>query len=150
MLLRRTAGKGAAGKAEFTKRLRQYERGEFTALLCEQDAPRQGSRRERDVAARAEEANNLVGMGLVSRARQALVSADLAPGTQATLDQLRDPERRPCQQQAAIPEAVMNFQPQQAVELDRGMFLSNLRAAARGAAGTLNGARDERHKVFLG
>ena len=44
---------------------------------------------------RAERAESLVFMGEVSAGRHALEGAPLAPGTQRTLDQLRDPMRRP-------------------------------------------------------
>ena len=48
-----------------------------------------------DLAKRAERAVSLVQMGEVSRARQALEGAQMAPGTLATLRDLTDPRKRP-------------------------------------------------------
>ena len=57
---------------------------------------------------RADRAQSLVVMGEVSAGRHALEGAPLAPGTQRTLDQLRDPVRRPTAAYAPLPEALLN------------------------------------------
>ena len=49
-------------------------------------------------------------MGEVSSGRHALEGAPLAPGTQRTLEQLRDPVRRPTTPYAPLPEALLSHQ----------------------------------------
>ena len=45
--------------------------------------------------------------GEVSRARQVLTASEIAPGTQATLEQLRDPQRRPQELTRPVPAEVL-------------------------------------------
>ena len=68
----------------------------------------------------------------VSRARQVLTGAALAPKTLETLEELR---RKRCQRQVqAIPLDVMEFIPETPVELDARVFAISLRSAPRGSA----------------
>ena len=57
-------------------------------------------------------------MGEFSHARQALEGAALAPGNQATLDALQDPERRLAQPREPLPEDLAQFIPATLFELD--------------------------------
>ena len=70
----------------------------------------------------------------LSHARQVLEGAALAPGNQATLDALQDPERRPAQPHEPLPEKLAQFIPSMTIEhlrplLDdpRAFFLPNWR-----------------------
>ena len=88
-------------------------------------------------------------LGEVSAARQALEAAELAPGTNATLELLRDPTRRPPVITVPIPEAVQNFRPVEAFALDGDKFIKNLRGARKGAAGGPSGMTSDHLRVIL-
>ena len=89
---------------------------------------------------RAERAESLVLMGEVSAGRQALEGAPLAPGTQLTLDQLRDPVRRPTVPYAPLPQPILQHQAERPFALDKELFLKNLKRARRGAAAGPSGS----------
>ena len=57
---------------------------------------------------RTDRAQSLVMVGEVSAGSHALEGAPLARGTQRTLDQLRDPVRRPTSANAPLPEALLD------------------------------------------
>ena len=98
---------------------------------------------------RAERAESLVLMGEVSAGRHALEGAPLAPGTQRTLDQLRDPVRRPTMPYAPLPEPMLHHQAERPFELDKTLFLKNLKRARRGAAAGPSGVTTEHLKAVL-
>ena len=58
----------------------------------------------------------------------------MAPGTQDTLNQLRDENRRPPVPRSPVPEDIMNARPDHPFSLDCEQFLLNLRSSKRGAA----------------
>ena len=91
----------------------------------------------------------LVRLGELSKARQALLAAKLAPGTQETLDKLNNPEKRPPRALVPLSEEVLNTQPDTPVRLNKGLFLNNVRAAPRGSSAALSGWRNEHWKVLL-
>ena len=95
------------------------------------------------------EAVRLVRLGELSKARQALLAAKLAPGTQETLDKLNNPEKRPPRALVPLSEEVLNTQPDTPVRLNKGLFLNNVRAAPRGSSAALSGWRNEHWKVLL-
>ena len=64
-------------------------------------------------------AENLVHVGELSSARQALEGVAVALGTQATLNKLKDVRRRPPQAREALPPEIMGFQPQTFVPVGR-------------------------------
>ena len=65
-------------------------------------------------------------------ARQALAAAPLAPGSEETLAELRDPSRRPAAPYDSLPPEVLGFQPAEPATLRRGAFLASLRRAKKG------------------
>ena len=81
---------------------------------CDEAAPQRFQRRPRTHVdtpeRRADRAQSLIMMGEVSSARHALEGALLAPGTERTWEQLRDPVRRPTTPHAPLPEALQNHQ----------------------------------------
>ena len=83
----------------------------------------------------------------MSRARQRLTGATLAPGTKATLHELQN--RRPHVQQRAVPEEILEHEPEQPVTLDRSMFLASLRSAPRGSSPRSGGCTHEHLKIVL-
>ena len=98
---------------------------------------------------RADRAESLVMMGEVSAGRHALEGAPLAPGTQRTLDQLRDPVRRPPSAYAPLPEALLNNHAERTFSLDKTLFLKNLKRARRGVAAGPSGVTAEHMKSVL-
>ena len=74
-------------------------------------------------------------MGELSSARQALEGAEVAPGSRATLDLLRDESKRPRSARVPIPPALANLEPRVPFLLDEDLFARNLRSAKRGSAG---------------
>ena len=151
-LLLRPSGKvGKAGKAAFLDRARRFEAGEWTSLLHESrgEAPTpstQPAAAERPATARADA---LVRLGEVSRARLALTSRGLAPGTQATLAELRDTTLRPRELSAPLPAEVFGFDPAAPLQLERATLVAALRSAGRGSAADLGGLRYEHLRVLL-
>ena len=85
----------------------------------------------------------------MSRARQILTAAEIAPGTEATLRALTDPARRPPELCREIPEEVLQHQPQQPIRLATGAVASALRETHRGGAAGLSGMRAEHLKLLL-
>ena len=87
--------------------------------------------------------------GDLSRARATLTSSPLAPGTAATLEALRDPNRRPPTLQRPIPEEVLTSCTPAPVQLSARELADSLRTAKRGAAPGLSGATAEHYKLLL-
>eukprot|EP00959_Pyramimonas_sp_CCMP1952_P148824 3112988-Pyramimonas_sp.AAC.1 len=87
---------------------------------------------------RLEKAQACIKQGELSHAARALDSNSLAPGTAATLAELRDPTLRPQQPTEPLPLASRDFQPPEHVELDKDVCGTVLRQARRGlSAGKL-------------
>ena len=152
MLLHRLGHKGKAGKQVPTDRFNRFEEGDWVQLIAEARSPGVGgarspghdSERRRLGAACAS-----VRMGEASRARQQLVGSALAPGTAATLAELRDPARRPPALEVPLSDETREFMPPEPVHLDRKLLSDNLRSAPRGSSGCLSGTRYEHLKVIL-
>ena len=77
-------------------------------------------------------------MGELSAARQALEGDTPAPGSNATLQMLRDPETRSATGGPLAPD-LAGHQPDSLVELEKNSLLKNLRSARLGAAGEPSG-----------
>ncbi len=115
VLLRKSLGQKAAPKDELLDQLPRFEAGEWAQLLAEILVPRNTTRggdaeADRDER-RCERALALVRQGEVSAARQALTASDVAPGTQATLNELRDPARRLAQPREPLSEVAACYRP---------------------------------------
>ena len=104
---------------------------------------------EEELFRRARQAEKFLHQGDVSRARQALCSQARASGTAATVNELRDLERRPPRLSEAVPAEVSRYWPHHQFELDQEKCASNLRSAPRGSAARLAGDTNERFKVLL-
>ena len=83
-----------------------------------------------DAAQRGRAAEDCVALGEVTKARQKLVGAALAPGTDATFRQLQ--EKRPVTVQRSLNDDILGFTPEEAVILDRRTFVACLKSAPRG------------------
>ncbi|CAE7567374.1 unnamed protein product, partial [Symbiodinium microadriaticum] len=66
-----------------------------------------------DIEGRAHRAAALVHLGELSAAGHALTAEPLAPATDATLAELRDPVRRPPEPYGPLPPEVANYQPEE-------------------------------------
>ena len=93
--------------------------------------PARASNSEPGAEQRADRAVHLARLGELSAARRALLSEPLALGDQATLQQLRDPDRRPSQPYAPLDPDLLSWPP---VALPAPALLTNLRRSRRGAA----------------
>ena len=153
MLLQRTGKSGQAGRAIFLERVRQFEAGEWRALLETPADERRAPRRTASHVASAERqqaaAQAKISLGEMSRARRALMSSGLAPGTKATLDTLTDPARRPRVVAEPLPPEALAYRAHEPLTLDPHRLRSALRSAGRGSAADLSGTRYEHLRVLL-
>ena len=155
MLLARPAHQGADGRAELLERAAAFDRGDWLQLLA---AARASHRRDLggaavDAEALEESKRNRacakVRMGELTRARQVLTEAELAPGDETTYRALTDPRRRPPEPRTAVPVATLQHTPAQPVRLTAKAVASALRDTRRGGAAGLSGMRAEHLKVLL-
>ena len=158
MLLHRPPGGGHISRGKLIARFESFQRGDWHILLeasgvCDfrasQSRHRSRRRHEDEVEQRALRAEGLIKMGELSHARQALEGAALAPGNQATLDALQDPERRPARPREPLPEDLAQFTPATPFELDEKLFNRNLRSSRRGAAAGPSGMTVEHLRPLL-
>ena len=151
LILRRTSGRGRVGKTQLTNRFEKFAAGQWEVLFQEAvDATRSDKPRvpvEMTEAKRAKAACQKVRLGEVSSARQCLIGAALAEGNDQTFRQLQD--RRPQEVSRPVPVEVLNFEPERPVQLDREMFLTSLKSAARGSSPGPGGCTYEHLKVLL-
>ncbi|CAE7224957.1 unnamed protein product [Symbiodinium sp. CCMP2592] len=73
----------------------------------------------------------------------------LAAGNSDTLAELRDPQRRPHEPYAPLPQAPLQHNPDQACPLPLQAFLDSLRSARRSFAAGPSGATNEHIRVLL-
>ena len=121
MLLQRPWGTRTLPKDEWRARVTAFQAGEWQQLLAT-TGPTEGDPAGPPAAThhpapsserRAERARHLVHQGELSAARQALTASPLAPGTAATLAQLRDPTRRPTEPYTPLQANIDQFVPEQ-------------------------------------
>ena len=96
-----------------------------------------------------EKSMSLIKQGELSYAARVLTSQGLAPGTQATLDELTNPQLRPADPAERIPANLEAFEPADQVELDKDVFATVLRQTRRGLSGGMWGGRYEYFKPCL-
>eukprot|EP00438_Fugacium_kawagutii_P009035 Skav202970 [mRNA] locus=scaffold2274:430064:430501:- [translate_table: standard] len=97
MLLHRPLGTARLPKETLLARFAAFSRGDWTLLLeaSTESTPRFTGPQDPSSGEHFERACQYARQGELSRARQALMAEPLAPGTDTTLRQLRDPARRP-------------------------------------------------------
>ena len=136
MLLRPIKQQGKEGARELNDRAARFFAGDWLALL--EDAreaappPRRATPPLPDAAdqhQRRAKACSQVKLGEVSRARQALLAATLAPGTEDTYDQLTDPDLRPPHPLTEVEPDVVRYLPPHPLDLSRDKLLQALRTA---------------------
>ena len=153
MLLHRPTGVRTLPKPEWHARITAFQAGEWLALLrAAQDSTTNNSTPTEQAPTaqqQARRARQLVHQGELSAARQALTAGPLAPRTEATLQELRDPARRPAQPYQPIPEHVLQFQPASPTNLPAATLLANVRRARKGAAPGPSGLTAETLRLIL-
>ena len=154
LLLQRPRMTGAVGRSELSHRAEEFARGHWRALIeaALRDSPAQSRGRperreaeERERRGKAAQAR--VQRGQVSRARQELTGAALAPKNEATLQELR--ARRPQEQVQPIPQKVLDFMPIAEVNLNAKLFTTCLREAPSGSSPGPGVCTNEMLKVCL-
>ena len=137
MLLHKQPGSGQVSRAKLEERMAMFSRGDWIELIgasqtCDERSAvtrrRSQRRANNDEAKRAARAEMFVHMGELSSARQALVGEAVAPGNQATYNQLTDATRRPARPRDPLPDEILHFQPTVHFDLDEDRFCRNLRS----------------------
>ncbi|CAE7234946.1 unnamed protein product [Symbiodinium pilosum] len=155
MLLARPMQHGSQGRATLLARASAFQRGEWRQLLA---AARSSGRpaaapAELDAEVLAERrhlrACTKVRQGELSRARQVLTAAELAPGNVATWAALTDPVQRPPHARTEPPAELLQYEPMQPVQLSTRAVANALREARRGSAAGLSGMQAEHPKLLL-
>ncbi|CAJ1353465.1 unnamed protein product, partial [Effrenium voratum] len=136
MLLSRARGQARIAPADLEQRVRLFKAGEWAQLLQPAQAPAgvTSGRPPPD--------------SLEARAR-ALTAEPLAPGNEETLQELRDPARRPQVPRVPVPGAVLQHQQASQCGCRGGAFVSNVRRARRGAAPGPSGCTNEHLRLPL-
>ena len=146
---------GRAGNKELKERVRLFDEGHWGELLL---ASRNSTPIRRRPATQSQEqelektianARRLISNGELNHAARLLRSKGVAPGTLETLTQLTGPRLRPSTQLRPIPDEILSYRPEAAVELDRDLFAKNLRTTRRGLSPGLGGTRNEHLKLAL-
>ena len=155
MLLHRPPGTRILPKADWHHRMHQFQNGHWLELLA---AARLAANTNPDTTTantqpspqqRADRARHLVHLGELSAARQALTAGPTAPCTQQTLDELRDPSRRPAALYEPPDDQITTFQPEQPAELPMATIIQNLRRSRKGAAPGPSGLTADTLRLLL-
>ena len=147
MLLRRAQSQGRSGRFELEARFDAFQRGEWSDLLATQRPQTRTAPSNPDAAQRGRAAGACVAQGEVSRARQKLVGAALAPGTDDTFQKLQ--EKRPVTVQRPLNDDILGFTLDEELILDRRKFIACLKSAPRGSAAGPGGCSYELLRVLL-
>ncbi len=155
-LLHKRPGETMLPKELLLNRSDRFQRGEWQELLAEARAQAPGphtratpGQRGSSSEARVTRAQAYVELGEISSARQALTAEEIAPGTEDTLNRLRNPERRLQHPRAPLPQEVLDFRPPSPPTMALDKFLKNLRSSKRGAASGPSGTTAEHLQVVL-
>ena len=158
MLLSRPPRGGLASQEKLRKHFEMFAGGRWEELLRDSEAQEEAAstlrrrrRRRSDDAEdrRVSKALGLVQMGELFAGRAALEAAELAPGTNATLQQLQDPVRRPPRAREPIPEHLLTEMPVAQFDMEEHRFLQNLRTARKGVAPGPSGMTCEHLRLLL-
>ena len=152
LLLARCPQAGTEGRAVLMRRLQLLQQGNLVALHAQTPTAGPSEARSRadlggDPARAAASAK--VKRGQLSRARQLLTAAALAPGDDSTLRALTDPARRPPQLLRPLTPDVLTFSAAEEVTLTVAQVADALRSTKRGSAAGLSGATIELYKLLL-
>ena len=156
LLLHRKCRGGKVGKEKLRERFDVFQAGGWASLLTasvehDEEAARIATRKRRthqhgDLEHRIGRALTRIQLGELTAGRQALEGADLAPGTEATLRQLR---QRPQVPRDPIPVEHLRHVPRTPFALAEDKFGANLRSSRRGTAGGPSGMTNEHLRPLL-
>ena len=153
LLLARSAQIGADGRAALMRRIELFRQGRVDELHAQSAAEHEQAHPRRrggdNEEARAAAACAKVRRGQLSRARQMLTAAALAPGNAATLEALTDPARRPPHPLRSPAPGVLQYRPSEEVVLTAHQVGEALRTSKCGSAAGLSGATVELHKLLF-
>lgn len=157
MLLHRLRRGGRQGDQELRKRINLFNEGRWDLLLqvSHDTIPRRRQRyrivpdSEEDWVLRIARAEQLAARGELSHASRIIRSIGIAPGDQETYQQLTYPALRPPIQLVDFTPDILNYVPDQAVQLNKEYFISNFGSARRGLSGNLSGHRNGHLKCCL-
>ena len=159
MLLRKPVRGGLVPKSKMSERFASFSQGRWDDLLIQSRdsalaaVQPQVKRRRRPAPncpdVRAERAHRLTQLGELSAARHALEGDPPAPGNNATLQLLRDPERRPTAPRGPLAPELAGHQPDSLVDLEKDRLLKNLRSARRRAVGRPSGMTADHMRPVL-
>ena len=149
MLMHRPPNTRQLSKEEWRIRIAHFQAGRWTHLLdaVERTTPTQPG--TNTLEQRARRARHLVHQGELSAARQALTAGPLAPGDASTLEELRDPSRRPAAPYAPMEAAIMQFVPAEPLQLPDALIINALRRTRKGAAPGPSGLTAETLRLVL-
>ncbi len=139
------------GRDELCSRADRFAAGEWVSLIDTarsvvlERSPKGKAISEEERRGKA--AQNRVLRGQVSRARHELTGAALAPRTDATFAELQG--RRPQAPVRPIPREVLDFVPDQVLDLDQQEFVKCLRTSPSGSAPGPGGCTNELLRVCL-
>ena len=153
MLLHRPPGVRTLSKDDWHARIDHFQHGQWIHLLSTAHHQARAATTTSSPAStperQASRARQLVHLGELSAARQALTAGPLAPGTANTLQELQDPARRPNAPYAPLHPSLSEFQPDQPVDLPDDLILTNLRKARKGAAPGPSGLTADTLRILL-
>ena len=155
LLLTPSQQTGPQGRSCLLRRLELFRLGEWrelhrqSRLVQVPPPPVEGPNDTAHEDSRASKACALVRRGELSRARQVLTAAQLAPGTEETYQALADPARRPPERMRDIPPEVLAHRPEEELALTVKQVADALRSSKRGSAAVLSGATVEMYKLLL-
>ena len=153
LLLHHTSHGGDAGQRELTQRVVWFDTGQWDKLYASAEKSRaKTGRRPRQQESsdhKLRAASDLAQKGELSHAARLLSSPGLAPGTPATLDELKDPTLRPPLPAEPYPDDFLQFHAQHRVRLNHHIFADVLRRCRRGQSAGVWGGRYEYYKVRM-
>ena len=153
MLLHRPPGVRTLSKDDWRARIEHLQQGQWIHLLNTAHHQARAASATSSSAAtperQASRARQLVHLGELSAARQALTAGPLAPGTADTLQELQDPAQRPNAPYAPLHPSLSEFQPDQPVDLPDDLILMNLRRGRKGAAPGPSGLTTDTLRILL-
>ena len=153
VLLHRPRGAGSVGRSELAQWFEDYQQGRWADLVrrglgtVDEHRSKSHSTDESEEQRRGRAALKRVQQGQVSRARQELTGAPLAPRDENTLNELR--RRRPQGRLRDIPADALEFHPERELKLDAKIFAECLRNAPTGCSPGPGGCSNEILKVCL-
>ena len=137
----------ALGRAELSQRAVDFANGLAVEEETRSSPQRPVTSEVEEQRRRGKAAQNRVELGQVSRARQELTGASLAPRNEDTMQELQ--RKRPQERRKEITAAVLEFVPEGKLKLSLKMFANCVRSAPSGSSPGPGGCSNEMLRVLL-